>query len=84
MHRCPIPLKAAEPVMVKKNMVTTIAHSRSLEQKVFISMASVLVIKPTTKYGKGMNAGTEGPKIDNACLGNKAPKLVKLKNEATS
>lgn len=31
-----------------------------------------------------MKAGADGPKIDKACFGNKAPKLVKLKNDETS
>ena len=84
VHKCPIPLKAPEPVKVKKNRAATAAQKEPLWQTVCMNIASIHVTKPITKYGNGIKAGADGPNIDKDCLGNRAPKFVKLKNEAAS
>ena len=49
VHKCPIPLKAPEPVKAKKNRAATAAQNEPLCQTDCINIASKHVTKPITK-----------------------------------
>ena len=49
-----------------------------------IKIVMITVFDNDDNVFNAIKAGADGPKIDKDCLGNKAPKFVKLKNDATS